>query len=186
MNKLKLVSLLGLCGLVLAACREKQTAEKFAADTENTAEAESNEKSSEQVLEVNTTLYEGMNGTYEILEIEQLQSALFPDKQIMALTINYTNTTEDTQSPWLAWAFDIAASQETEVTVETLDGANGQFPEGYKTEAVKLGEAEIKPGATVEVVIGHEILYPGQPVFLKDLSLLEDNGEKFSREITTE
>ena len=71
-------------------------------------------------------------------------------------------------------ALGIKAEQETDVTVESLNGANGQFPEDYKPDLVEMGDTGIKPGATVDAVIGFEIIYPGEPVKLTNFSFTDE------------
>ncbi|WP_277631364.1 DUF5067 domain-containing protein, partial [Atopococcus tabaci] len=142
MKKHKLLLALAVSGLVLGACGTEETTSEneteqtgAATEVETTDTAADTSEAVEETAEVSDTVYEGMNGTYEIVETEQLQNAMFPEKQIMAITINYTNTTEEPQNPWFAWASDVEATQETEATVETLMGANGQYPADYKPEA---------------------------------------------------
>lgn len=141
--------------------------------------------SEEPKKEKSDMYYEGVNGSYEIIAVEQLQGKYEDNTQILAVTLRYRNTTTEPHTPWFAVAYDLAAEQETETTIDLLMGANGQFPEDYKPEAVRLGETEIKPGAMVEVVIGFTINSPGQPVYLRDMNLFEANGALFERTVET-
>lgn len=51
--------------------------------------------------------------------------------------------------------------------METLLGANGEYPEDYKPESVEMSDKEIKPGATVEVVVGYQPTDPNSPIYLR-------------------
>ncbi|HEY5576407.1 MAG TPA: DUF5067 domain-containing protein [Clostridiaceae bacterium] len=128
--------------------------------------------------------YKSSDGIYEIKSVEQMKGK-YGDNQIIAITLNYTNTTDKAQSPWFAIALDMNATQETDKTVEPLNGANGYYPDSYKAEAVKMGDTDIKPGATVEAVVGYTLLYPGSPVYLRDRSFGDKDGTKFERIIQT-
>ena len=142
--------------------------------------------SSEELKKEKSDLYfEGVNGSYEVIATEQLQGKYADNTQILAVTLRYLNTTTEPHTPWFAVAYDLAAEQETETTIDLLMGANGQFPDDYKPEAVRLGETEIKPGAMADVVVGFVINSPGQPVHLRDMNLFEANGSIFERTIET-
>ena len=120
-----------------------------------------------------------------MIATEQLQGKYADNTQILAVTLRYLNTTTEPHTPWFAVAYDLAAEQETETTIDLLMGANGQFPDDYKPEAVRLGETEIKPGAMADVVVGFVINSPGQPVHLRDMNLFEAHGSIFERTIET-
>lgn len=87
---------------------------------------------------------------------------------ILALDITFTNKSDQPTSPWMALVFK--AEQETETTVELLNGANGLFKEDYNPEKVKMGDTSIKPGATVDAIFGYELLYPGEPVYIRSFT----------------
>ena len=185
MINFKKIALLSLSALTLAACGSAESTEDTTAESSSIV-SESVAESSSVAAEPtkSDTVFEGSNGTYEITSIEQL-AGQYGDKQIIAITMNYTNTTDEPQNPWMAIAFDMSATQETEATVETLMGANGQYAADYKPEAVAMGETEIKPGATVEAVIGYTLEFPGSPVYLRDSSIMGENGAIFERVIET-
>lgn len=182
MINFKKIALLSLSALTLAACGSAESTEAESSSIVSESVAESSSIAAEPTK--SDTFFEGSNGTYEITSIEQL-AGQYGDKQIIAITMNYTNTTDEPQNPWMAIAFDMSATQETEATVETLMGANGQYAADYKPEAVAMGETEIKPGATVEAVIGYTLEFPGSPVYLRDSSIMGENGAIFERVIET-
>ncbi|MBM7600357.1 hypothetical protein JOC34_002748 [Virgibacillus halotolerans] len=76
------------------------------------------------------------------------------------------------------------ANQETDTTIELLDGANGQYPDDYKADLVEMGDTNVKSGATVDAVVGFQIKYAGEPVQLID-SNGSDNPETFERIVET-
>lgn len=160
----KSLLLFGASILLLTACGDSEEGPKETsaedADTEIVEDAEVEE---EENTELVGSTYEGANGIYEFTEVEQMESAI-TDDQIIAITMNYTNTTDEAQDPWFAIAFDLDVTQETDDTVETLDGANGLYPDNYKPEAVEMGSSDIKPDSTVEVVVGYTLHTPGNPV----------------------
>lgn len=127
---------------------------------------DSESRESEKAFDLVGSTYEGNNGVFEFLEVEQMDSAI-TDDQIIAITMNYTNTTDESQDPW--FAFDLTGTQETENTIEILEGANGLFPDDYNPEAVEMGGSYIKPGSTVEAVIGYTLHTLGEPVHFKPL-----------------
>jgi len=188
MNNWKKLALLSLSALTLAACGSAESTEEAAASSSSAAsESVLVEESSSVTAEPtkSDTIFEGSNGTYEITAVEQMAGEHGDNTRIIAITMNYTNTTDEPQNPWFAIAFDMTATQETDVTIETLMGANGQYPEGYKPEAVAMGETDIKPGATVEAVVGYTLLFPGSPVYLRDSNMASDDGTLFERVIET-
>src|SRR5690625_4982284 len=116
---------------------------------------------------------EYVNGdyVYEIITIEEILSK-DEDAQIITVELRLTNNTDEPIDPWMAMG--LSAEQETEATVEGLDGANGLFPDDYKGELVEMGDTDVKPGATVDAVIGFEILYPGESVKLYNFSYTDE------------
>ena len=101
-----------------------------------------------------------------------MESQFGDGTQILAIELSFTNNTDEPVSPWMS--LGIQAEQETDTTVEMLTGANGLFPEDYKPDLVKMGDTDVKPGATVDAVIGYEILYPGKPVRLTNFSFTDE------------
>lgn len=188
MNNWKKMAILGLSALTLAACGSTESTENTAASSSSSSVVESVvEEAASSVQAVPTksdTVFEGSYGTYEITAIDQM-AGKYGDKQIIAITMNYTNTTDEPQNPWFAIALNMSTTQETDVTIETLSGSNGQYPEDYKPEAVAMGDTDIKPGATVEAVVGYTLEFPGSPVYLRDMSMTGDDGDVFERVIET-
>jgi hypothetical protein len=177
---LKKLFILLLGVLLLAACGEEGN--EATTPEEEPEQEETNEF--EETTELSDTTLETDNYTFVIKEVEQLEGK-FDDTQILAVEIEFTNNSDESISPWMASAGEIKAQQETEDTVESLDGANGLYPDDYKTELVEMGDTDVKSGSTVDAVIGYEILYPGEQVKLMDFTL-SDEPEKFERNIDTE
>lgn len=134
--------------------------------TETEEFEEVTEEVEEPVEEADPNTIEADGYTFVIKEHEVLDSALFDDKKILAVHLTFTNNTNEPANIWMTQSFK--AEQETDATVELLMGANGQYPDDYYPELVELGsEVDIKPGATVDAVIGYELIYPDQPVYIR-------------------
>ncbi|MGY3778427.1 DUF5067 domain-containing protein [Isobaculum melis] len=187
MKKLLSLSFVGLCALTLAACGNGDSS-KDTAKEENSAKVESKQENSAKTEtkkedKISDSEYETDHAKFVIKEVEQL-TGKYDNKQILAITIEFTNKGDTPTSPWMAFATSIKATQETDVTVETLNGANGYYPDDYKPELVEMGGTNIKPGATVEAVVGFDIEFPGSPVQMLDFNL-SGKPEKFDRVIET-
>lgn len=157
----KLLLLLGAC-VLLVGCG---SSEKPTETTPPTTAEQPAEAVAVVSAEFVGSVYEGSNGIYEFTGYEFMDGA-YGDK-ILALTMNYTNTTSENQNPWFAFATNLKGEQETAATVELLMGANGQFPDDYKPEAVKMSDLDIKPGATVEAVVGFTLADPASGVYVR-------------------
>src|SRR5690625_4379542 len=144
-------------------------------DETNTENQEVKEKSS-----VSDTTLDTGDYVYEIKDIEQVVGK--EDMNILAVEVEFTNKSDEPKSPWMAG--ELFAEQETETTVELLNGALGMFPDDYKPELTEMGDTNVKPGATVDAVIGYEILYPGNPVRL--YNFMYDENPLFERVVETE
>ncbi|MFC5465970.1 DUF5067 domain-containing protein [Lederbergia graminis] len=159
---------------------EQNDVEENSNNQEESKEQENNVEEDAKGQGVSDTGFDNGKYVYEIKEIEQITDK-FGDVQILAVELAFTNNTDKPKSPWMSMG--LFAEQETDVTVETLTGANGRFPDDYKPDLVKMGDADIKPGATVDAVIGFEIQFPGKPVRLYNFSV---NDEKlFERIVET-
>ena len=156
--------------LVLTACgetteenvEETQTVEQTETVEEEPVEETVEETNIEEVANENT--YEDDNVKVVIKDYEFMEGEF--DTDIVALTIDFTNKNEKPIDPW--FGFPLKGEQETDDTVELLNGANGLYPEGYKTEAVEMTDKQIKQGSTVEAVVGFELVYPDSLVYLRD------------------
>lgn len=175
MKKLTLVLILAL---ILAACGADETDTSAAPEvpealdaTETEAPATEPETEDETEAEVESTDIIGHTFKTENYELtvngtEVIESKYDDFGDILALDVTFTNNSDQSTSPWMAMIFK--AEQETDTTVELLNGANGIFPEDYETEKVEMGDTNIKPDATVDAIIGFELLYPGEPVYIRD------------------
>lgn len=171
----KLLALMIAGVLVLSACSEsdqkevekkaEETVEKgkeVAKDTKDKVE----EKVEETKKDPNTA--ETENYKYVIKKAEVIDNAMFKDKKLLALHITFTNKTKEPANIWMS--SELKAEQETEDTVELLNGANGQYPEDYYPELIKKGDdMDIKPGATVDAVIGYDLIDPKKPVYIRPM-----------------
>lgn len=149
---------------------------------ESDAGAESDKK--EQIDEVSDSYLDTGDYIYEIKEIEQLNGRFDDGTQVLAIEMTFTNNSDEPKSAWSS--LGISAEQETDTTVESLNGGNSYLPENYKPDLAELWMTDIKPGATVDVVIAFEILYPGNPVRLYDRFGDLNGNSTFERIVETE
>lgn len=182
MKKILFLLTVTLLTLGLAACgsgKSSNSTEDKSAESKN----ESKEQNESPKQELSDTTMETDEYKFVIKNVDQLKSPL-NDSQILALEIEFTNKSDEATDPWMALATNIRANQETDTTVEMLDGANGLYPEDYKTNLVEMGDTDVKSGATVDAIVGFEIKYPGEPVHLVDFDS-PDKPEKFERIVET-
>lgn len=196
--ELKKLLLLGLAStLFLAACDNEESDTETAVESEEVTEdttddeevveddAEDEESDEgepeEETSEASDTYFEGDNGTYDITNVQQVTGEY--GTELVVIDMTYTNNSDDAQSAWFAFAFDMSATQIVGPTQETLIGGNGQIPEEYQTEFGM--DDDIVPGETVDTQIAYEIEAPGEPVIIQDSNMMGDNGENFYLEIET-
>lgn len=168
MKKIVGIGTLVACLLALGACGSDSSNNSESSSSSVSSEIASSETKSGTKQKTSDTIFEDDSSKIVIKNTEELTNKFDSNKKILAIEIEFTNKSEDAQSPWFAFASSIKPIQETEKTEELLNGANGQFPEDYKPELVKMGDTDVKSGATVEAVVGLDIIYPGSPVIMKD------------------
>lgn len=166
MNKrIKKLLVVGSVVLLLSACGSNNNAVKNNTVNENkTNTSESVENSQKSAAEEN--VFEDESAKVVIKDYEFLKSQYDENVDIVALTIEFTNKSDEAIDPW--FGSQIKAEQETDKTIELLDGANGLFPEDYKPELVEASDVKVKPGATVEAVIGFQLKIKDSPVYIRD------------------
>lgn len=170
----------GLAGCGSSDSGNDTTESTSKSDVSSSVVKESSATSSEK-SEASDTVYEDKDSKIVIKNAEELTSQYDENVKIVAIEIEYTNKGDKAQSPWFAFATSIKPIQETDVTEELLDGANGLYPEDYKPDLVSMGDTDVKAGATVDAVVGVQLKYPGSPLILKDFM---DEGT-FERTIET-
>lgn len=172
----KLYMLLLAFSIVLTACatdgenkesnEETQTEQINSEEVETETDEDTVEETEEEVKNENIVEYNG--SLYEVVKAEVVDNEMFPEKKILALHLKFTNNSDEAVNIWFSNPFK--AEQETDTTIELLNGANGQFPEDYFPELVKNGDdVDIKPGATVDAVIGYDMLDPDSPVYIRPM-----------------
>lgn len=166
MNKnFKNVLAIGSIALLLTACSEKTNEVKNETPKENqNSVVESTENKQESVKESN--VFEDNAAKVVIKDYEFLKSQYDENVDIVALTIEFTNKNDEAVDPW--FGTPLKGEQETDKTIELLDGANGLFPEDYKPDLVSTSDVQVKPGATVEAVIGYQLKIKDSPVYVRD------------------
>lgn len=166
MNKnIRNVLAIGSIALLLTACGGKTNDVKNETPEENKTNAvESVESKQESSKESN--IFEDETAKVVIKDYEFLKSQYDENVDIVALTIEFTNKRDEAVDPW--FGTPLKGEQETDKTIELLDGANGLFPEDYKPDLVAASDVQVKPGATVEAVIGYELKIKDSPVYVRD------------------
>lgn len=166
MNKnVKNVLAIGSIALFLTACGGKTNEVKNETPKENqNSVVEPTE--SKQVSSKESNIFEDESAKVVIKNYEFLKSQYDKNVDIVALTIEFTNKTDKAVDPW--FGTPLKGEQETDKTIELLDGANGLFPEDYKPDLVAASDVQVKPGATVEAVIGYQLKIKDSPVYVRD------------------
>lgn len=166
MNKnFKNVLAIGSIALLLTACGGKTNEVKNETPKKNQNNVvESVESKQESSKESN--IFEDETAKVVIKDYEFLKSQYDENVDIVALTIEFTNKRDEAVDPW--FGTPLKGEQETDKTIELLDGANGLFPEDYKPDLVAASDVQVKPGTTVEAVIGYELKIKDSPVYVRD------------------
>ncbi|WP_010247864.1 DUF5067 domain-containing protein [Peptoniphilus rhinitidis] len=166
MNKnIRNVLAVGSIALLLTACGGKTNEVKNETPKENqNSVVESTEN--KQISSKESNIFEDESAKVVIKNYEFLKSQYDENVDIVALTIEFTNKTDEAVDPW--FGTPLKGEQETDKTIELLDGANGLFPEDYKPDLVDASDVQVKPGATVEAVIGYQLKIKDSPVYVRD------------------
>jgi len=185
--KKKLVALLGV-SLVLAACgnetessedsssQEPQTEQTETNDqTQNTSQQSTQDQQSqqtqqEQPQQTSSSLDENgvvvdypyelntENAGYVINNVERSEGSM-TGAPIMTLNMTFTNTSDQTQSPYMQFVKDFNVIQTDGTTTDALSGANTEMDHLENQEAVEMGNTQVNPGATVDATIGYQLEY---------------------------
>lgn len=154
MKKITII-LIGLMLLSACAGNERSVTEEVSSETSSNS------------FEINDHVYKLVGK--DLLDIDYI------DNKTLALEFEFTNNGEEAVSPDLT--LDFMAEQETEKTIEVLFGS--PLPDDYKQEQVDMATKEIKPGATVNIVIAYQLIDENSPVYLRtffnevDLMIIE-------------
>lgn len=125
---------------------------------------------SESINEKNDSIYEGLNGTYEITSASIVDTeaddgpTLDSNTRAITITMNYTNTTDTPRFPSNAFQSDFDVKQEVPTsdtatvvkddgTLAMIDGIYSYEEESEAYAAIQMGYTEVEPGTTVEVVV---------------------------------
>ncbi|WP_206859074.1 DUF5067 domain-containing protein [Candidatus Enterococcus mangumiae] len=170
MKKIVTLGFILISSITLGACNNNDSNSSSNNSSSSDIIFESSSTSDEtETRTASDTTFEDDSSKIVIKNTEELTSQYDVNKKILAMEIEYTNKGDEAQSPWFAFATSIRAIQETDTTEEILNGANGLFAEDYKPDLVKMGDTNVKSGATVDAVIGLVILYPGSPITMQDV-----------------
>lgn len=167
MNKnIKNVLAVGTIALLLTACGGKTNEVKNEPEKENKTNAAASVENNKKTEKTEDNIFENDSAKVVIKDYEFLKSQYDENVDIVALTIEFTNKSDEAIDPWFGCG--LKGEQETDKTIELLDGANGLFPEDYKPELVAASDVQVKPGATVDAVIGYQLKIKDSPVYVRD------------------
>ena len=184
MNKSLGIALVALTLLTTACSKEEVKEDATTAKNEvtNVAKDVKNEATdlkddAEDEIHELTGKYEGEKGTYNISDVKTLDGK--SGSKVIAITLEYTNTTSENQNPLVAFQSDMTIEQLVDDKPELLQSALQDLPEDYKVEDVKNTNLEVEAGKSSNVVFAFTVLNPDEKVILKDT---KTEGTDFSRE----
>lgn len=169
----------------LVACRNIDGEDVKAATESVTTETTMNtmtESSTPLIKNLSDSHFENEYYQFVIENTEQIKND--DDLPLLAIKAHFTNNSEQAITPWMAFITSIRTIQKNDNEENSLNGANGLFPEDYQPALFKASEEHVLPGESVETLIGFVIEEPGKPIIMSDLNLLQ-NPEQFQREIPT-
>lgn len=179
---MKKLVLVGLAAIALAACgndnqeNNNETSDNQSEQTEQSSNNEENDQASEQksdeqvkIVDENGYLItptevpiETDTAVYQVNDIRMSQNSM-TGEPIVVLEIEFTNKTENPQSPYMSFIQDFAVQQTDGTTTEELMGANGQMG-NEDAEKVEMGDANVNGGQTVEAIIGFQPTQPEEDI----------------------
>jgi len=151
--------------LMLRKAAEKESATNTTDDKTNTDSNKSND-----VIVINDgsseSGYTNNNSKFSIVRVEQLT---VNGKEIITLTVDYTNKgTKDTKaSDAFAEAFN--ATQETNGSRVKLEDANKELASDYNKDLVANADAIVKPDGSTKAIFAYELASPGSMVDLQSV-----------------
>lgn len=143
--------------------------------------------------EINVDEYEGNFGTYKLMETHLISDTELLREEYVQLRwkIKYTNTTSEPRKPNESVKLDMVIEHETDIELneipfnELIYSEENQLAE--EKELIANGELNIKPGATVEIIVGSVLQKENiSPLFLRNRNEQGKNGTQFEKEIKTE
>ncbi|WP_179134575.1 DUF5067 domain-containing protein [Oceanobacillus timonensis] len=170
--------------LLLAACggESEEGNNEESRGTDASAEASSANESEEENTEASNEVFENEDYKFVFGEAEQLEG--IRGNQVLAIEIEFTNKSDEAQSPWSASTVVLDQSEVSDVTTESVMGANGELPEDYKEDLYRM-DTEINSGETVDAILAFEIQNPGSEIQIAD-SVLSEEDITFERVYETE
>lgn len=118
---------------------------------------------------------------FTIKGIAKHENAMFPGQSIIAIEVSFTNKASQPTSPYMAFVLDFDVQQTNGTITESLNGANGQMGNVSNQDLVKMGDAQVNSGATVDAIIGYSLSDPSLDVgFYVRTSQLTGNPQGFA------
>lgn len=200
MKKVTMLGVFLLCGMFLVGCSggdetsEPQSQETSVAESSEVVEInettelieETTEPTQENKnLDENNVLVnypytlEFDNAIYDIKSIKHETGAM-TGSPILIIEMEYTNKTDQPQSPYMSFVSDFDVQQTDGTTTSSLNGANSEFGNLENQEAVEMGNANVNSGATVTAIIGYTLEYDDQQtVFVYRPSMITGENSGF-------
>lgn len=123
--------------------------------------------------------FTGGNG-YKIKSITKMTGSM-DGKTIIAIELTFTNNGKTPNSPYMAFVTDWDVQQTDGTTTSSLNGANAQLGNVANQDAVKMGDTQVNPGATVDAIIGYTLADDNLDVgFITRVSSITSNPQGFA------
>ncbi len=178
MKKIVLGTVTLLSIFALAAC-SSNTSTKSSSSSSSEAATESSSSVSEKTgsevyskesyIEFPYEVIGNSKDTYTIKSITKSTSS-YNGGPIILIDLTYTNNGDTPNSPYMSFIFDWSAQQTDGTTTDTLLGANGGMNNVENQEAVKMGDANVNSGATVDAIIGFTLTHENSDVAFVDFA----------------
>lgn len=138
--------------------------------------------------EKNDNEYKGKHGTYEIIDIIAVKSAMLREDYVQfQWRVKYTNTTDAPIKPYESIKLDMVIENENDVELNDIPFSDQMYSPGNsqpteeEDKLIKNSRLNIKPGATVEIMVGSIPVAEDNidPIFLRNKNEKGQNGNRF-------
>lgn len=178
MKKLKSIGIILISFFVITAfVKNTQTNEISDKTTEDIISVVNNARNENDIKEnisENPDLYHGYRGDYEFKNKELIQGK--DGKEIVILSVDYTNTTNSQTLPLFSFYLDTNIYQVNNGVEEKLQNSKENLPDEYNISLEN--ETKVKPGQKVSILVPIQLNSDGNTLEIKDLVT---NGEEFSK-----
>jgi len=130
------------------------------------------EKPVQQEQETSNQVFENDDYKFTFGEGEMLEGKY--GDAVLAIPIEFTNKTDEAESPWMASIGTLNMKEVGETTTNSVIGGNGQLPEDYKPEYYRMDE-QINGGETVKAIFALTIQNPGSEIKISEGTMPDEN-----------